>query len=130
MQEDYFKEYENLEVYDLYDFNIHNCKLSLKFQVHELMLRDRPRQEAYKNAIISNSALFKDKIVLDVGAGTGILSAFCAKAGAKLVYAVEASNLAKIALKVMEENKLTSVVKVIKINKKYILKFSYSYVDI
>ncbi|XP_037811200.1 protein arginine N-methyltransferase 6 [Lucilia sericata] len=94
-QEDsYFRDYENLEV-------------------HEIMLRDRPRQEAYKNAILSNASLFKDKIVLDVGAGTGILSAFCAKAGAKLVYAVEASNLAKIALKVMEENNITSTVKVI-----------------
>lgn len=93
-QESYFNDYENLEI-------------------HEIMLRDRPRQEAYKNAILSNGSLFKDKIVIDVGAGTGILSAFCAKAGAKLVYAVEASNLAKIALKVMEDNNLTPVVKVI-----------------
>uniref|UniRef100_A0A1A9WLY0 type I protein arginine methyltransferase n=1 Tax=Glossina brevipalpis TaxID=37001 RepID=A0A1A9WLY0_9MUSC len=90
----YFNNYENLEV-------------------HELMLRDRPRQQAYKRAIESNANLFKDKVVLDVGAGTGILSAFCAKAGAKLVYAVEASNLAEIALKVMEDNGLTPVVKVI-----------------
>ena len=77
------------------------------------MLRDRPRQEAYKNAIMTNASLFKNKIVMDVGAGTGILSSFCAKAGAKVVYAVEASNLAKIALKVMEENNLTSIVKVL-----------------
>ncbi|XP_030561456.1 probable protein arginine N-methyltransferase 6.1 [Drosophila novamexicana] len=91
----YFTEYENLEV-------------------HELMLRDRPRQEAYYNAILKNKELFKDKIVLDVGAGTGILSAFCAQAGAKLVYAVEASNLAtKVALDLIDENGLTSVVKVI-----------------
>ncbi|XP_061394623.1 uncharacterized protein LOC133330168 [Musca vetustissima] len=90
----YFSEYEDLEV-------------------HEIMLRDRPRQEAYKNAIMQNAALFRNKVVMDVGAGTGILSAFCAKAGAKLVYAIEASNLAKIALSVMEENNLTSIVKVI-----------------
>lgn len=79
------------------------------------MLCDRPRQEAYKRAIMSNTELFKDKIVLDVGAGTGILSAFCAKAGAKLVYAVEASNLAKIALQIIEDNGLTPVVKVMSV---------------
>lgn len=77
------------------------------------MLKDRPRQEAYWKAVLNNTTLFKDKIVLDVGAGTGILSAFCAQAGAKLVYAVEASNLAKVALDVIEENNLTSIVKVI-----------------
>ncbi|EDV98989.1 probable protein arginine N-methyltransferase 6.1 [Drosophila grimshawi] len=91
----YFTEYENLEV-------------------HELMLKDRPRQEAYCNAILKNKDLFKDKVVLDVGAGTGILSAFCAKAGARLVYAVEASNLAtKVALDLFDENNLTGIVKVI-----------------
>lgn len=78
------------------------------------MLRDRPRQEAYYNAIMKNKELFKDKVVMDVGAGTGILSAFCAQAGARLVYAVEASNLAtKVALDLIEENGLTSIVKVI-----------------
>lgn len=76
------------------------------------MLKDRPRHEAYYNAIMSNKTLFKNKTVLDVGAGTGILSLFCAKAGAKLVYAVEASNLAKVAIEIVEENNLKTIVKV------------------
>lgn len=46
------------------------------------------RTKTYQNVIYRNKFLFKDKIVLDVGAGTGILSLFCAKAGAKHVYAV------------------------------------------
>lgn len=92
--ETYFTEYEKLEI-------------------HELMLRDKPRQEAYYEAIMSNAEMFKDKVVLDVGAGTGILSIFCANAGAKLVYAVEATNLAKIAIETVEENELTHKIKVI-----------------
>ncbi|XP_055921962.1 protein arginine N-methyltransferase 6 [Eupeodes corollae] len=110
--EQYFQEYQDLEI-------------------HDLMLKDRPRQEAYCKAISNNTKLFKDKIVLDVGAGTGILSAFCAKAGAKLVYAVEASDLAKIALEVIEENELTSVVKVIRSKiEDFVLPASLGKVDI
>ncbi len=52
------------------------------------MLKDTVRTKTYQNVIYQNSFLFKDKIVLDVGAGTGILSLFCAKGGAKHVYAV------------------------------------------
>jgi protein arginine N-methyltransferase 1 len=40
------------------------------------MLVDKPRMDAYRKAIMNNAALFKDKIVLDVGAGTLILSMF------------------------------------------------------
>ena len=53
--------------------------------IHELMLKDRPRTLAYKNAIEKNLDLIKDQVVIDVGAGTGILSMFAAKAGAKKV---------------------------------------------
>lgn len=52
------------------------------------MLKDTVRTMSYRNAIFSNSEAFKDKVVLDVGAGTGILSMFAAKAGARKVYAV------------------------------------------
>lgn len=35
------------------------------------MLTDTVRVKAYKDAILSNKELFKDSIVLDVGAGCG-----------------------------------------------------------
>ena len=35
------------------------------------MLKDTARIQAYKNAIFSCVEYFKDKVVMDVGAGTG-----------------------------------------------------------
>lgn len=45
------------------------------------MLKDSVRTRTYMNAILNNAYLFKDKIVLDIGCGTGILSLFSAKVG-------------------------------------------------
>eukprot|EP00897_Mesotaenium_endlicherianum_P003857 jgi/Mesen1/349/ME000001S02659 len=52
------------------------------------MLKDAVRTKSYQSAISHSRFLLEGKVVLDVGAGTGILSLFCAKAGAKHVYAV------------------------------------------
>lgn len=49
--------------------------------IHEEMLKDSVRTRTYMNAIMRNGFLFKDKLVLDVGCGTGILSLFAAKVG-------------------------------------------------
>ena len=48
------------------------------FNIHEDMLKDKIRTNAYKNAILKNKHLFENKLVLDVGCGTGILSIFAA----------------------------------------------------
>lgn len=42
------------------------------------MLKDEVRTMAYRNAIHNCRDLFKGKVVLDVGCGTGILSIFAA----------------------------------------------------
>lgn len=52
------------------------------------MLKDQIRTLTYRNAMYHNKHLFKGKIVLDVGCGTGILSMFAARAGAKHIYGV------------------------------------------
>lgn len=62
---------------------------------------------------MKNKADFKDKIVMDVGAGSGILSIFAAQAGAKKVYAIEASNMAVSARILVKHNKLDHIIEVI-----------------
>lgn len=56
--------------------------------IHEEMLKDTVRTLGYREAIYSSKHLFKDKVVLDIGCGTGILSMFAVKAGARLVIGV------------------------------------------
>ncbi|KAK1285466.1 putative protein arginine N-methyltransferase 1 [Acorus calamus] len=83
------------------------------FGIHEEMLKDTVRTRTYQNVIYQNTFLFKDKVVLDVGAGTGILSLFCAKAGAKHVYAVECSQMAIMAKEIVQTNGYSDVITVL-----------------
>lgn len=68
------------------------------------MLKDSVRTYAYRDFIYDNKHLFKDKIVLDVGCGTGILSMFCAQAGASKVIAVDNSEIINKARENVHEN--------------------------
>jgi histone-arginine methyltransferase CARM1 len=77
------------------------------------MLGDYVRTGIYQQAILNNAAAFKDRVVLDVGTGSGILAFFAAQAGARKVYAVEASDVAKGAAKLAEANGFAGVVEVI-----------------
>lgn len=75
-------------------------------EVHELMLKDSVRTNAYRDFIYNNKNLFKGKVVLDVGCGTGILSMMCAKAGAKKVFAVDNSKIVEKAVRNIFDNGL------------------------
>lgn len=59
-------------------FNIHN---------HHLMVKDYVRATAYWHAIENN--VTEEDIVLELGCGSGILTFFAARAGAKKQYAIE-----------------------------------------
>ncbi|KAL0744235.1 hypothetical protein Bca4012_085748 [Brassica carinata] len=60
----------------------------------------------YYAAVMENRSDFAGRVVVDVGAGSGILSMFAAQAGAKHVYAVEASEMAEYARKLIAGNPL------------------------
>ncbi|XP_056591711.1 histone-arginine methyltransferase CARM1 isoform X4 [Triplophysa dalaica] len=70
-------------------------------------LQDYHRIATYQKAILLNDVDFKDKVVLDVACGTGILSFFAVQAGARRVYAVEASSVAKYAEILVKSNNLS-----------------------
>ncbi|CDZ97074.1 protein arginine n-methyltransferase [Phaffia rhodozyma] len=84
------------------------------FGIHEEMLKDTVRTVSYRKAIQDNPHLFKGKVVLDVGCGTGILSMFAAKAGAKHVYGIDMSNIADQATKIVEANGFKDQITIIK----------------
>jgi protein arginine N-methyltransferase 1 len=69
---------------------------------HRLMLADRRRTNAFK-AAISQCIKPGDRVV-DIGAGTGILSLFACRAGAEKVYAIESTAMVSLARKFAEEN--------------------------
>lgn len=70
---------------------------------HWSMLRDRARTRAYRKAI--EMSVQPGMLVLEIGAGTGILAMMAARAGAEHVYTVEANPLlARIAEQCLAQN--------------------------
>lgn len=84
------------------------------FGIHYDMLSDKVRTQSYKDAILNNKETVKDKVILDLGCGTGILSMFCATAGAKKVYALDQSEVIYHAMDIIRENNLHDIIKTVK----------------
>eukprot|EP01062_Namystynia_karyoxenos_P002052 TRINITY_DN10709_c2_g1_i1.p1 TRINITY_DN10709_c2_g1~~TRINITY_DN10709_c2_g1_i1.p1 ORF type:complete len:376 (+),score=143.56 TRINITY_DN10709_c2_g1_i1:81-1130(+) len=74
------------------------------YGIHEEMLKDEVRTCAYRDAIYNNAHMFKGKVVLDVGCGTGILSMFAARAGARHVVGVDCSSIIEQAREIVRDN--------------------------
>jgi SAM-dependent methyltransferase len=75
------------------------------------MVSDRVRTEAYQKALAA--AVRPGDVVLDVGAGTGIMGMLAAQAGAKKVYCVERAGIATVARRLVEQNGFGDRVEVI-----------------
>ncbi|KAL8779635.1 MAG: hypothetical protein Q9194_001338 [Teloschistes cf. exilis] len=67
-------------------------------------MKDEVRTRSYRDAIYQNKHLFRDKVVLDVGCGTAILSMFAVRAGAKHVIGVDMSTIIEKAREIVEVN--------------------------
>lgn len=74
------------------------------FYIHEEMLKDKVRTQSYRSAIENNPEAFKDKVVLDIGCGTGVLSIFAARAGAKHVYGIDNADIVHYAREIVKQN--------------------------
>lgn len=71
---------ETLKHRSLITYKLHALTVILFLQkLHLEMLSDKSRTEAYRSVILSNSASLRNKVVMDLGCGTGIISLFCAQ---------------------------------------------------
>ena len=75
---------------------------------HGRMLHDQRRTGDYLAALAA--AVRPGDVVLDVGTGSGVLAVAAARAGARRVYAVEASDIAEVAERVFAANGVTDTV--------------------
>ncbi len=82
-----------------------------ELEVHRTMICDRVRTGGFQRAI--DSVVRPGDVVLDLGAGSGILSVFAARAGAARVYAVERTSVAVLAQELAAANGVGEIVRVI-----------------
>ncbi|KAM3585430.1 uncharacterized protein V6R79_017655 [Siganus canaliculatus] len=97
----------------------HEAALIQGYQFHSCMsqqqtlLQDFLRITTYQRAVLVNETDFRDKVVLDVCCGSGILSFFAVQAGATRVYAIESSPMAKYTQILVDSNGLSERIRVL-----------------
>ena len=81
-----------------------------ELELHRRMVSDQRRTDTFVAAL--QKVVTPDSVVLDVGTGTGILAMAAAQCGAKTVYAVDQSPIARVASKLIKENQLQERIRV------------------
>jgi SAM-dependent methyltransferase len=84
--------------------------------LQESLLLDKARCDAYREAI--QRTVKPGDVVVDLGAGTGLLSFFALQAGARRVYAIEMSRIAEAAAELIEANGFQDRITLIRKNSK------------
>lgn len=79
---------------------------------HARMLHDRRRTSDFVAAVAG--AVRPGDVVLDIGTGSGVLAVAAARAGARHVYAVEATGIAEVAERVVRANQVEDRVTVVR----------------
>ncbi|MCP3916692.1 MAG: methyltransferase domain-containing protein [bacterium] len=70
--------------------------------VHRTMIGDHARTDAFRRGV--EDAVRPGDVVLDLGTGTGILSLFAARAGARRVFAIDNSSMINTAKRIAKRN--------------------------
>jgi protein arginine N-methyltransferase 1 len=84
--------------------------------LQESLLLDKARCDAYREAI--QRTVKPGDVVVDLGAGTGLLSFFALQAGARHVYAIEMSDIADAAAELIAANGFQERITLIRKNSK------------
>lgn len=81
------------------------------FDFHHSMLVDEVRTTSFLQALLQQ--VRPGDVVVDIGAGTGVLSLFAVIAGASRVYAIEQGPMADIAREIAKRNNLADRIEII-----------------
>jgi predicted RNA methylase len=94
-------------VYDRIILEMKNREHFTEMLVHERLLADRARTDAYHRAIARYVA--PNDTVIELGTGSGILSLFAARRGARKILAIDHSDIIDVASRVAEANGLSRI---------------------
>lgn len=86
----------------------------MNLDYHRAVISDEARLDAQVRAI--ESTVKPGDVVVDLGAGTGVLSLFAARAGASKVYAVERHDVVQIARDVVRANGFEGVIECMQVD--------------